>query len=68
MDNKIFGQLKRKSIINSFPKEAADFTLWLADEDTLNQYLGPILNITFTDVRKEVIVDESRIDILARDE
>ena len=68
MDENQFGQLKSKSISSSFPKEAADFTPWLADEDTLNHYLGSILNLTFTDVRTEVPVDESRIDILARDE
>ena len=63
-----FGQLKSKSISSSFPKEAADFTPWLADEDNLNRYLGPILHLTFADVRTEVPVDESRIDILAKDE
>ena len=67
MDNS-FGTLKSKPISSSFPKEAVDFTPWLADEATLNQYLGPILNLGFANVRTEVAVDESRIDILADDE
>lgn len=66
--NQEFGQLKSKPISSSFPKEAIDFTPWLADEETLNQYLGPILNLSFINVRTEVAVDESRIDILAEDE
>ncbi len=68
MGNESFGQLKSKPISSSFPKEAVDFTPWLADEDTINQYLGPVLNLSFTNVRTEVAVDESRIDILAQDE
>lgn len=67
-NSKSFGQLKSKPISSSFPKEAVDFTPWLAGEDTLNQYLGPILNLSFSNVRVEVAVDESRIDILAEDE
>ena len=68
MNQDTFGQLKSKPISSSFPKEAVDFTPWLADEDTINQYLGPVLNLNFTNVRTEVAVDESRIDILAEDE
>ena len=68
MNQDTFGQLKSKPISSSFPKEAVDFTPWLADEDTINQYLGPVLNLNFTNVRTEVAVDESRIDILAQDE
>ena len=68
MNQDTFGQLKSKPISSSFPKEAIDFTPWLADEDTINQYLGPVLKLNFTNVRTEVAVDESRIDILAEDE